>query len=159
MPNLPASPERNSVLSQRPGLFSNEWLRWIRLLVAAVNSAPGQLGRVLLMAQQAAIALTSIPTSELNDGLYRISWYLQITQAATTSSSVTITVGWTARGVAQSFTAAAVTGNTLTTYQPGDLFVRVDEGTAITYSTAYASVGATPMQYSLDVAVEQVANV
>ena len=37
----------------------------------------------------------------------------------------------------------------------GSVIVRIDQATAITFATTYASVGGTPMQYRLDMAVEQ----
>ena len=46
--------------------------------------------------------------------------------------------------------------NTTAKVLTGSWVLRVDQTTTITYATTYASVGATPMQYRLDVVVEQV---
>ena len=48
-----------------------------------------------------------------------------------------------------------MTGNTTATVGSLTILVRVDEATAITYGTTYASVGGTTMQYELDVSCEQ----
>ena len=50
-----------------------------------------------------------------------------------------------------------MTGNTTATYLAESVPVRIDPNTSLTYATTYASVGATTMQYSLEVAVERVA--
>jgi len=49
-----------------------------------------------------------------------------------------------------------MTGNTTATVGSLTFLVRVDKATAITYATTYVSVGATAMQYRLDVLCEQV---
>ena len=49
-----------------------------------------------------------------------------------------------------------MTGNTLATTTSLSAIISVDDATTITYATTYASVGATTMQYRLDVVCEQV---
>ena len=105
--------------------------------------------------QEASIGSTSVYSSAIPAGLYRLAYYTRITRAATTSSSLTIAFGWTDGGVSQTFTGAAITGNTTTTYQQATVTFRADGNTPITYSTTYASVGATSMQHSLLIVLEQ----
>lgn len=149
------------VLPQRPlttqqGRPDPLWDRFFRSLI----DVPQWLGIEDRADQAAAIAATPIVVvGRLQSGIYRISYYTRITQAATTSSSLTIVFNWTDGGVAQQVVGAALVGNTTTTLQQDRLMVRVDRNTSITYETAYASVGATPMQYRLHIALERLAMV
>jgi hypothetical protein len=117
--------------------------------VTVVHPAP-------LTSQAAAIGATPLSVGS-SGGLYRVNVYARITQAATASSSLTPTFRWTEGVVAQSRTYTALTGNTTTTILVDVFPLRIDANTALTYETAYASVGATPMQYSLEIAVERLA--
>jgi len=65
-------------------------------------------------------------------------------------------VQWTVGGVACTKTYTALTGNTTSTVLAETLPVRIDANTSLTYSTTYASVGATVMQYGLEVIAERV---
>lgn len=136
------------------GFMSAAFVDWFLELVGRVNNSPEQYPTVTLTAQQAAIATTPIPMPSVGAGLYRVSVYGKVTQAATVSSSLAATIGWTDGGNSCTAPIAAVTGNSLTTVLLGSAYVRSDRATALTYATGYASVGATPMQYSLDVQVE-----
>ena len=84
-----------------------------------------------------------------------MTWYLRITTAATTSSSVAVSFGWTDT-VSATLSGAAVTGNTVTTIQTGTGMFVVDAASPVTYTTSYSSVGATAMQYALSVTLEAV---
>ena len=128
-------PQRSPLVDLSTGLIKEPpWVSWLNQLTAAVTAAS---------------------TPNLTAGRYRVSWYLRVTTAASSSSSVAVTVSWTDGGVACSFTGASVTGNTTATTQPDtSLFLQVDEGTAITYTTAYSSTGATSMAYQLSIMVE-----
>lgn len=137
-------------------LIPTTWTRWFQSLKDAVDRAAQRVAIVTLTGQAAALTTTALNTGLLTDGLYRVSWQARITQAATTSSSLTVTLGWTAGGVACSTSGAALTGNTPATVQSGAALVHADAGSVLTAATAYASVGATAMQYELTVIVEQV---
>ncbi len=106
------------------------------------------------VAGTAAIGATALDIGS-NGGLWRVNVIARITQAATTSSSLTPTFRWTTSGVALARTMTAITGNTTSTYSLDVFPVRLDANTALTYETAYASVGATSMTYSLEMAVER----
>lgn len=107
-----------------------------------------------LVAGTAAIGATPLAIGTTG-GLMRVNLYARITRAATTSSSLTPTFRWTANGIALSRTYTAVTGNTTSTILLDTFPARMDANTALTYETAYASVGATSMTYSLEMAVER----
>jgi len=136
-------------------LLRNEWVRWLQSVKDAIDASAQQVGPSLaLTAQGAALAATAILTAPAA-GLFRVNYYTRITQAASVSSSLTVTIRWTDGGVACLFTNAAITGNTTGSNQQSDRLVHVDQGTDITIETAYASVGATPMQYALNARVER----
>ena len=133
-----------------------DWTLWLSSLLDRVNLAPYQQQRVELSAQGAAITTTAIPTPVLSGGLYRVTYFLRITRAGTVSSSATVTIGATDNSVAYTFAFAALTGNTTATVQTGTMLLRVDAATSVSYAIAYASAGATSMQFSLDVELEAI---
>ena len=65
-------------------------------------------------------------------------------------------VQFTDNAINCTFTGAAVTGNTTATVQSLTWLIKVEQGTPVTYSTTYASVGGTVMKYALAVVVESV---
>ncbi|MDA8170301.1 MAG: glycosyl hydrolase family 28-related protein [Nitrospiraceae bacterium] len=109
-------------------------------------------------AQGAAISNTVIYTPPAN-GRYRVSAYIVVTQAATTSSTMpAVNVGYTCadNSTAQSIPLTSTSaGNTLTTLASGSAIIDAKGGVPITFSASgYASSGATPMQYALHIRVE-----
>lgn len=102
--------------------------------------------------------LYSVPAGQ--DGTYRVSLYAEVTQAATTSSTLpNVGLGWTGR---DSNTAVALP--TATPTNPANALgalgnstqnISCKGGTNITIQTSnYASSGATPMQYAVRAVVE-----
>ena len=152
----PPMPARDAMTDPKTGLIRRTWQVWLRNLTTTVNDAPVRIQTVSVSGQAASIGTTSIPASSLSAGLYRVTWYLRITTAAATSSSVTVSLGWTDDTVTMSLSGAAVTGNTTTTSQTGTALLSVDNASPVTYATTYVSVGATPMQYTLDLTLEVV---
>lgn len=136
--------------------LSPTWARWVSLLAGALKAVSVQMGSATLTAVGAATVATAVPTPTLSSGGYLVRYYVRVTRAATTSSSLTVTVSWTDGGVVCSASGAALIGNLTTTCESGVRMVRVDVGTTITYAVAYASVGATSMQYALMVGVDAV---
>lgn len=135
------------------------WVQWFTELFATLGQTASLAGNgaasVSLTEQQAAIASTSLGTTTYAAGVYRVTVSAQITQAATTSSSLTVTAAWTSNGASCSYSWPALTGNTTATVGVGPaITILVDQGTSVSYSTAYASVGATPMKYALVVKME-----
>ena len=146
------------------GLVSSTWFEYFLQMQDRSEKSAYAVSREFdaLTDQTAAIAATSLTistptglTTKLSKGLYRVSTYARITQAASTSSSLTVTLGWTDGTVGCIHTGAAITGNTTTRNQSLSVMIRCDNATTITYSTAYASSGGTAMQYRLDIAVEE----
>lgn len=133
------------------------------------NGVPSELATVDLATQAAAIAATTIYTPTAT-GLFRISIYLQVTRAATTSSilggatGVVITYNDGDGNVAQSDTAALATttgtiaitaaGNTTATNLEGTMVIYARTGVAIQYAIGYTSVGVTTMQFAAHLKVE-----
>jgi hypothetical protein len=128
---------------------------WLLSLVDRVNATPHLLDTVQASTQAASISATNFAILSVSPGVYRLSMGARISRAATTSSSLIVTFGWTSGGVSCTTSSTAMTGNTTATVGSLTVLVRVDEATAITYATTYASAGGTTMQYSLDVSCEQ----
>lgn len=138
------------------GLVTQSWIEALTNLSANVDDAPVRQSSVTLTTQGGSIGATDLTAGGLAGGLFRITYYARITRAATTSSSLTITFSWTETSVSPSYSGAAITGNTTTTIQSGSIMIRSDANSPITYATTYASVGATTMQYRLDIVLESV---
>ena len=128
---------------------------WLIALGERVNKTASLNASVTVTGQVASLSPTSLPLASVLPGLYRLSMAARVTTAATTSSSLTVTFGWT-QAVACTTSSVAMTGNTTATTSTLSVLVRVDQNSAITYDTTYVSVGATPMAYRLDVTCEQV---
>lgn len=144
-------------LEGRPERISKNWYNWLDTLRGRVDDSPQAVETVTLpVTSHAAISATPILVT-LTAGLYRVSWYLRITTAAGTSSSVTVTIGWTETAVPLTFSGPAVTGNTTSTVQSQTFLLRSDGAAPITYAVAYASNPAGIATYRLDVVVESVA--
>lgn len=157
---LPPPPLRTPLVILDPkegvvGSMTRQFYNWFLGYNDRVNTGAYVVTAPSLTAQAASIGTTAlVPTAA--SGQYRVSWYLRVTTAATTSSSIAITIGSTESSIALTQDGAAVTGNLTTSMQSGSVIVSVDAGTPITYATTYASVGGTAMQYRLTVLVEAI---
>jgi hypothetical protein len=131
---------------------------WLLDVVNALNTAPLRKQIASASAQTAAIATTAISLGDdVPAGPYRVSVYLRLTRAATTNSSVQVTIGWTEGAVSKTLSGAAYTGNAINTCAaPFDALIEIDEHTDLTYAVAYSSTGATSAQYAVTVLVEKV---
>ena len=152
----PPMPARDALTYTNRNLITRSWQVWLRNLTTQVNDAPSRIQTVSMSAQSASIGATSIPSTTLTTGLYRVTWYTRIAVAATTSSSLTLTLNWIDDAVTMSLSGAAVTGNTTTTSQTGTALLSVDNASPVTYATSYTSVGTPAMQYALDLTLESV---
>jgi hypothetical protein len=156
MPTLEIEPmpSKNDLIYGKDSLaMSGPWQRWfqVALLPRVQNAAPG-LVTVQLTAQGASIGTTSLIA--LATGVYRINYYVRVTRAATTSSSISVSITGTDGGGVCTQTSAALTGNLVTSTQSGFFLATCDASTPLSYSTTYASVGGTSMQYLLTLVVE-----
>jgi hypothetical protein len=141
------------------GTMSDAWVDYISKLVQTVQASATRISAASRTDEAAAISATDISNGGLKRGLYRVSYHARIIQAASVSSSLTITISWTDGGVAQSQSGAAITGNTTATRSTpaeGDFLIHADTSSPLRYATAYASVGGTEMHYRLDVVLEVV---
>lgn len=135
-------------------LAAFNWLRWFTDLWDALTNFIERTGSVVLALQSASIGTTPIPMGSVPGGVYRVSYRFRVTRPGSVSSSLQFTLSWTDGGVARSFVGVAAAGNLTSTEQEASKRIRVDTSTAIAYATTYASVGATAMQYALDIIVE-----
>lgn len=163
--NIANPPVNTSLIQQDPNNptrkdpfpISKDWLIWLQQsLVPRAQAGTQVLKAVTATAQSASILTTPFSLSTIPSGLYRINWYIRVTQAATTNSSLTLTFGWTETAQALTASGAAMTGNSVTTLQSGSAFFRSDVSSPITYAAAYASTGATPMIFRMDLVIELV---
>jgi hypothetical protein len=134
------------------------FLTWFLNQYRTLSQCVRSLIPVQRAAQAAAISPTPIGAGRLSAGLYVLAYYARISQPASVSSALTVALGWTDGGQSCSQAGASMTGNTRATVQSGIVLLRADAPGTLTYSTVYASVGGTPMQYNLDVALFRVAN-
>lgn len=143
----------NTAITDRDGrILSFFRLRWeqLRTLIQYVSS----VAQITVASRASALGATNVYVVTAA-GWYRVSVYTEITTAATTSSSVTVTITWTHNGKAMTHTFTAFTDNNIQRADLQEGLILVDTATAIQVSTAYASVGATAMQYSLNASAER----
>lgn len=143
---------------QKDPLEGHITLPWIDFFTAqgdAIQAAPSRVNAEALTNQDASVGATDLTGGNASAGLYRLTYYARLTQAATTSSSLEIVLDWTDNGIARSFNGAAITSNSTTTgWQSETKMIRSDGLSPIRYSTIYSSTGGTPMLYALSVVLE-----
>jgi hypothetical protein len=124
----------------------------------AARGVVAECAEASLAGQAAAIGTTTlyaVPSGR--GGLYRVSYYLKVTTAASASSSVTLIVGWTDRDDSVVLTTSSaspaneVGGRGVLV---GSWMLDVAGSTNITFATTYASSGATAMAYKLTLRLE-----
>jgi hypothetical protein len=146
--------ERPVVRQSITGRVTQAMRYWLLSLADRINRTPEVMQTVTVTEQSASIGATTISVLSLPQGVYRLSAAARVTTAATTSSSLLVTFGWT-QAVACTAASAAVTGTTTATTISFAVVVRADEASNLQYATTYASSGGTAMVYRLDVSVEQ----
>lgn len=137
----------------------------IDLFSAEIQSVQNFVKVPVKIDSTASANITSTPLlTPAGNGFYRVSCYIVLTQAATTSSSLpNCNITWTDAdtGVAESVTTTSqYSGNVVgglnpdsTGAQPSKFYAK--SGVAISYSTSgYASSGATSMQYAIHIRLE-----
>ena len=151
--SLVASPNLATPIVEQNGTLTRYFYQWLVELIRRVGTSATRVQSLALTGQSAAIALTTLVASA-NEGPIRVSWHLRVTTAATSSSSVAVTITTTEGGVTCTQASAAYTGNATNAPQSGSVVVRPDAGTLVSYSVAYASSGATAMQFAIDLVAE-----
>ena len=152
-------PFRSPILTGFRELVTREWVRYLQAAVDVLNNAARKLSLASQTVQAASLSATALETGALNPGVYRVSYAARITRAASTSSSLTVTISWMDGDVAQTQSGVAMTGNATTTQQNGSFFIHNGPNSLVAndvvkYATTYASSGGTTMQYSLYVMIE-----
>ena len=137
--------------------LSLEAINWLLPLSNSVNAAQQQVGVFIdLTGQNAAIVATDFSDGVLVTGLYQLSLWSRVEVPDGVSSSVQATITYTSGGVVQTFVGTLVNGNTTTSKSQQTIPLWIDEGTAITYQTAYASNTPNAMAYHLSIALQLV---
>lgn len=132
------------------------WIDYFTSLAQGNANSAQTAGGASVSGAAASIPATDLTAAGASAGLYRVCVYARITTPGTVSSSLAVTISWSDGGVSQSSTYGPVTGNTTTTLiNNPPIMVNSDASSPISYSTAYASVGATPMQHSLLITLEK----
>lgn len=141
-------------------LMAGPWQAMMRTIQEILEAVPVVSGSVEVGAQGSAIGTTDVPTpprrqgTGLNEGLYRVNYYLRTTVPASVSSAFQLTIGWT-NGVAITASSAVLNGNTAASVVSGSIVVYADLDTHITYAVSYASVGVPDAQFMLQLSVEE----
>lgn len=159
MATLPFPPDNDAlVIDGSKKLFMTAtWLDWLVQLIAQFSQTARRVVAVGLASQAAAIGATGLlAAGTLQATIFRVSIATRVTQQATTSSSLTVTINTVIDGIACQISTPALVSNNRTRPETSTFLLRADSPLLLTYSTAYASVGATPMAYSIDVVVEAV---
>ncbi|MBA3578924.1 MAG: hypothetical protein H0W42_02965 [Gemmatimonadaceae bacterium] len=154
-PTTPPYPRRDPVVTE-DRTMSRPYQGWFdEALIPRLNRMPTVAGWKHDTNGVAGYGATPIEGYAFFGGVYRVSFALRVVQAATTSSSVMVTIAWTEGGVARSFSSPALAANTTAQYSALSVIVSADPSTPITVAVSYASVGGTPMRYALDVYAER----
>lgn len=139
------------------GYLTQTWQRYFGQQAQAISASPVLLDTITVTASGASIGATDLSGGALSEGLYELRFYARIVQAATVSSSLTVTLDFVDKGVVVSRSFPALTANTIATaLTDPPLTIRSDGASPIRYSTTYASVGATPMLYDLEIVLTRV---
>lgn len=117
--------------------------------------------------QTGNIATTSVPywngSNSNPAGLYRFTFQMEVTTAATVSSTLPslVVTAYNRQNQQLTYTTATATGNTVTTFTTGGFAMDVRAGSLndVTYATTGYLSTAAGMQYSLRFTVEYLGNV
>lgn len=142
-------PDRAPVVD-KSGHLTRSWWDWFALFRLTLQSYPTRNNTISRTGLQASISATDLSIGSLAAGLYRVSYYAEIT-AASLGGGVTVAITWTSAGTGQTYTATQLSGTTLG-HQTHDLYIHVDAATAVQYAATRAS---TPT-YSLYLTLEHI---
>lgn len=156
-PPLQSPFEDISLATGKPsGYFNRTWVNFFDALWTRLAANSAFLKRLSVPEQSAALPATPIPVGSVEAGWYRVSVYLRVTQAATTSGDVTVTIEHVDNSINCEQDSQTVT-NDVTKPISDTLLVKMDAGSPLTFTTTYNSVGATQLKYRVDVLVEKAA--
>lgn len=135
--------------------LSQEAINWLLPLTNSVNAAPQQIGDFIDLTNQTdAIPPTDFVGGDIVDGLYLLSIWSRVESPDAVSSSVQVTITYTSGGVIQTFVGDLVSGNLTTSKSQQTVPLWIDEGTSVTFETAYASNTPNTMAYALAIALQ-----
>lgn len=153
-------PQSADVLAADNKTLSKDLYLWLFGLWSRVKTLVQVVGTPFSVSSQSAAIVTRTIYSVIQNGVYRVEYWIEVTRIPTTSYSLTVTLSWRDNSVTKSQAFTALTGapGTLALgFQTNQLpLIRCDSGTAVTLAVAYASVGATTCLYRVDACVELV---
>lgn len=149
-------PAKDRIVDKQ-GYPTEAFIRYFESQDNLIGAAPSNIGQVSSTSGAASVSTTPITTQVISNGVYRVSWYMEVVTPAGVSSSLDITIAWTSNGVAKSNTSSAMTGNLATSYASGVLTIHADGESIVSYQATYASNPAAAMVYGLWVVLERVA--
>lgn len=154
----PVPPPGGPIVQPGTGAASRYWVQWwTDLRQMATDSPRVVVSPVALTGQGSSITTTSISPGQVAAGLYRFSYYMRLTTAASTSSSLITTLGWTDHGQALTVSGPGLTANLVTIPESYSIMMYSDALTPITYATAFLTVGITSAVYEFYAVLESVA--
>jgi hypothetical protein len=160
MPTRDAPLNRAERFVNEDGTIADRAYTWLRDLKDTVGSSPTQATTPIVFegatAKNAAIGLTSIPADVLGGGYYRITTWLRLTVAAGVSSSVTITIHFNSGAIVCTFPLTALTANAVNAPVSDTRLLKIDGGSPVSYSVAYASNPAAAAFYEMALHLERV---
>lgn len=116
---------------------------------------PNVAAYVSLTNQGADISSTNF-SGTTDDGLYRVSYYLEDTTSALGAGAVSVTIGWTdTSGTFQTVTSAAVVLTSVGAYTQGAVFIDKVSG-SVQYSVSHTGIFSTA-KYALNMTCERMA--
>lgn len=151
-------PSSADVIAPDNRTFSRDVYLWLFGLWTRVKTLIQLVGTPLSLTNQSAAIATRTIFAVIQNGVYRVEYWIEVTQIPTTSYSLTVTLSWRDNSVTKSQAFTALTGapGTLALgFQTNALpLIRCDSGTSVSIAVAYASVGATVCVYRVDACVE-----
>ena len=148
-------PAKDRIVDKQ-GYPTEAFLRYLESQDNLIGAAASNIGQASSTSGAASVSTTPITTQAISNGVYRVSWYLEIQTPAGVSSSLDITIAWTSNGVAKSNTSSAITANLATSFSSGVLTIHSDGDAPVTYSIGYASNPAAAMLYGAWVVLERI---
>ena len=149
--------EVKSDLGKKTFPLSQEAINWLLALTNSVNATPQQVGvSVDLTGENDAIPATDFDGGSLVTGLYQVSIWSRVEVPDGVASAVQVTITYTSGGVVQTCVGTNVNGDTTTSKSQQIVPLWIDEGTAVTYQTSYASTTPNKMEYQLAIALQLV---
>lgn len=107
-----------------------------------------------LLDQAGDINVTDLSGGAISNGLYRVTYYLNVTHSAGVGWTLTVEVGWTDRGSAWVLDGTAIDTLGGPLIQSGSLMVKADAATPITYTVT--KTGGSAIVYDFSIVLETI---